>query len=228
MRRPRLKQITAVMLLTVPLSASTCPRSAPGLPGFQPFPVPSSAFHVGQVVAVYTRPNKVSIITDPNFPQDSARTVAVNQGSISTSKAAIEAGYKNAVQGTLGGVRIRDVTVDYSNTRSLQTRQDQIVAALVEKLKGDALARAYVRDLQRQGVVMNVIETIFVADLSITFKDSTGATVAVTGPTLSELKNKIGGEYTLNENGTVLGKTLAIGFQTSPDILRFVLTQVPD
>jgi hypothetical protein len=218
---------SAVLLLILAGACGGVKGTGPVPGGLQPFPLPSSAFHVGQVVAVYTRPQKVSIITDPASPVDSAATIQVSQSTISSSKGTIEAGYKTVVAGSLGGKQVNSVSVEYMNPRALQGIQGDLVSSLVTKLKANPQLRGYIASLQKDGIILNVIETIYLADISLTFKDETGATIDVSGTALQELKAKASGDYTSQSNGTVLGKGLAIGFHTSPDVLRYVMTQVP-
>lgn len=216
--------------LLVIFSLSSCCSRVGKLPnGYTRVDAPSDIIKVGQIVAIYTQPRKIQQIANQDGIDDKLIKKGKSANLTSTEAATIETdltinindlissqlkvGYKNFVSIELSDTKINDVSLDIAarELRKYLSENPDSMILIKEKLSG--------------GTKIDVITSVFVADLKIIIDDKTAFAAGVDIEKIKSIvaaKTKVG--YESGSTLIVTGNQLVVGYQIDPSLIKLIVS----
>jgi len=197
--------------------------------GYTRVDAPSDIIKVGQIVAIYTQPRKIQQIANQDGIDDKLIKKGKSANLTSTEAATIETdltinindlissqlkvGYKNFVSIELSDTKINDVSLDIAarELRKYLSENPDSMILIKEKLSG--------------GTKIDVITSVFVADLKIIIDDKTAFAAGVDIEKIKSIvaaKTKVG--YESGSTLIVTGNQLVVGYQIDPSLIKLIVS----
>lgn len=223
---------TRMLITTIGLTVALCScahqQTGPGKYGFMPLKFPSNLYSPGQIVEIYSRPEKVEILYTPAIysPRISPgwNTNDDDQANATaTTKTQVTAAVKlNASAGVTDSL-----TVDLSHTTVKTYDEFMILAELQADIKGNPTLETMLRDRLKRCIKISVITETLEAVIDVKAKDDVNGSLDLTADNLKALSEQFG--LTLKNSRTSHGYSsdpLVVGYYYDPLLIEQVLAPI--
>lgn len=195
--------------------------------GFVELKFPNNSYGPGQIIEVYSTPEKVEITFDPHVPWDQASSSpGWDTNSINTSgvQANVAAEIKKAVEGTLGFTDKRTIKVSLTNTRTSLIPKNIIYAKLKESIAADKSLQQQLADYMKQGTHFDVITSVLSCDIAFSLVDENNQEVALDAPILAQINSKfnLNLQHQAGTNLAVTGTNLIVGISYDTNMVSII------
>ncbi|MGI4863809.1 MAG: hypothetical protein ACRYFZ_07770 [Janthinobacterium lividum] len=226
-----MKNLRLSLALFCALSCVITPKLVFAQNGLAKFTLPTNAYKVGEIIAVYSKPEKVTIVWNPKLSFDDVSTVDIQESRVKTGEAKIKAKLDSVIKANVGANFSYKVEVNYTNARAQQPDGATLMAGLKKAWKApeNADAVAYVRQVKNtKGVIrrsthLDVIEMIYIADINAEITDSKGANINLDVALLQKINASLGGVLAFSKTGKAKGLSLPVGYQTNPNMVDMLI-----
>lgn len=221
-----------ILLLVTLIVASGCSGPQPpelGSTGYYQFDTPSSNWNVGEVVAIYigkNTPYKVSSILDPRISDldlsEGGLTISESQEVERIIKADLNADLEPRLVAEFraSGRDYRKSVLSLSNITTVDLPHTEIIKALREGgLSPNSIECEYISDLKEKGILIDVLESLIVADATITLRDSSGVEAALNADVQGVIEAELGLDLQQEGNSSLVAEGLVVGYKKDPNLL---------
>ena len=221
-----------VVLIAVLLSACTAPGiGVKKYTGFTELKFPSNSLAPGQIVEIYSDPEKVEITYQPNIPRDKASSSPgwdIASVEARAASANLELEIINVLKATGSSSSSVRAQVQYSNTKTTLVPKYYIYSTLKRDIGSSKSLQEQLRAYIGNGTRFDVVTMILTATVTFKLVDPNNNKLKIDSQVIEKLNSRFGLSFSLsNESSTAIsGKDLVIGIHYDPNMVNFILKSI--
>ena len=177
-------------------------------------------------MAVFTRPlYQVRSVTRPesnSIVRTTTQPLSISNGTRRNISATVSANVANVLDSELGSGYVSRVEVSLDNVQTLTASEDEMRSALEVRLASSSSSCRTLRDNFNDGIRLDVIETLIVADPTIDAYDSAGAKITIDPNVIRKIDAKLDFDVSSASDGSVVGEAVGVGYTRNPNLARNV------
>ena len=199
--------------------------------GFTILPFPSDNFMVGQIVELYTKPNKVIITYSPDTLKN--KKIHIYKGwNISDSsenfiKRNLQKDISKILKSKYTFASEKNLEISFINTQTNSIYKHDIFNTLKNTLKNNVMIRDHILGFRHSKwrTKYDVVIQTLSAYISFKLTDSSGHIVAINPSTIEKINTKLPLNFFRSGEKIITDSRLVVGIYTDPDILDILIKQ---
>lgn len=199
--------------------------------GFTELPFPSNVYTPGQIVEVFSSPNKVEVTFDPQIPWDQA-TISEGWKISSTEtdniKANLATEISKVLKGEIGYSNDKKIIVDFEDTKTRIVPKNKIFGSLGQNISTDGTLKQQLKSYIKNGTHFDVITQTLSATVTFKIVDNNNSVVSVDADVVNKLNSKL--KINLSKqsgtNKLISGTNLVVGIHYDPQMIDILLAGI--
>lgn len=230
---PNLLRISITLSLLILLGSSGCSSRIPSIglnqnTGFIELPFPSNLFKPGQIVEIYSSPQKVELTFQPDIPWDSAGTSrgwdisSINANSIRLN---LESEINEIVRANTSASSNYRAQVEFTNTRTTVIPKNVIFRSLINAIEEDSSLYKLLTIYAGNGTRFDVITQTLSATVAFRIVDESNMDINFDSEVIEKINADLEAGFSRqgNSNRFISGEDLIVGIHYDPQMTREIL-----
>ena len=234
-------KIKILLLVTCSMFVSCVPNgiAVKKHTGFHELPFASNNYSTGQIVELYTKPNKVDITYTPKF--ESTNRLGMNtllkspgwnikSSNTDNVKAEIEADIKNVATAEGSYSSDTEIEISFTDTETQTISKRDIYGVISQDIYDDTMLKDLILKYKshKNRIKFSVVTSVLKAKVSFRLKNSSGQTINVSSADLSKINAKLNLNFSRQASSDIFitGDKLVVGIHTDPIMMDVILADV--
>jgi hypothetical protein len=220
---------TAIVLALA--GCASAPLGVQNYTGFTELKFPSNSLAPGQIIEVYSKPEKIEITHQPDIPWDRVSTSPgwdMAGADVSEVKANLTLEVLKVLEATGQATANTRAVVQLTNTKTALIPKEVIYSALKKNISSNESLKEQINDYSDNGTRFDVITSTLTATVAFSLVDANNNELKIDSEVIQKLNSKLNLGLTLaNGNATAIsGKDLVVGIHYDPNMIRLILKKI--
>lgn len=195
---------------------------------FKELPFPSNAYASGQIVEIFSKPEKVEITFDPQVPWDQA-TVSAGWSISGTENEKTKSSFATEITRVLKGSASynseQKVKVNFENTQTRIVPKNTIFGYVGKAIKDDPTLAKMLAVYRKNGTHFDVITQTLTANVTFSVVDTNGQEVDIDSEVIKKLNSEFNLKFERQANGgkSIAGTNLVVGIHYDTEMIDLLL-----
>lgn len=223
-----------ILIAFVVIALSGCasaPLGVQNYTGFTELKFPSNNLAPGQIIEIYSKPEKIEITYQPDIPWDRVSTSPgwdIAGTDASEVKANLGLEVIKALEATGQSTANTKAIVQLTNTKTTLIPKEVIYSTLKKNISERKSLQEQIKDYSEIGTRFDVITETLTASVTFSLVDADNHELKIDSDVIQKLNSKFNLSLSLTTGNTtaISGKDLVVGIHYDPNMVRLILNKI--